>query len=104
MKTPRQIVLALCVSGLMTSAAVAATADKNDPLASLPPQGSVQLSQLIAKTEQRPGFYAIKSITYADGQYNVVYYMSDGAEVRLGYDAKTGDTRPPKSGGGLFGN
>ena len=73
-----------------------------DPIATLPPKDSIKLSQVISKTEERPGFYAIKSVSFSDGQYEVIYFMDDGAEVRLNYDAKTGTARPPKSGG-LFG-
>ncbi|NBJ13855.1 PepSY domain-containing protein [Microvirga arsenatis] len=84
------------------TSAFAQTDNKSDPLSTLPPPDSVKLSQVIAKTEVRPGFYAIKSVSFSDGQYEIVYFMQDGAEVRLNYDAKTGQARPPKSGG-LFG-
>lgn len=87
---------------LTISGAVAASQEAPDPLADLPPQGGVKLSQLVAETEGRPGFYAIKSVSYSRGEYEVVYSMQDGAEVRLNFDAKTGEVRPPKSGG-LFG-
>ncbi|MGX1101513.1 PepSY domain-containing protein [Amorphus sp. MBR-141] len=96
----RNFVLAISVLAILGSAA--ASQETPAPRADLPPQGSVKLSQLVAATEGREGFYAIKSILYSKGEYEVVYYMSDGAEVRLNFDAKTGEVRPPKSGG-LFG-
>jgi hypothetical protein len=87
---------------LTLSGAGAVSQESPKPLADLPPQGSIKLSQLISETEGRAGFYAIKSISYSGGEYEVVYYMMDGAEVRLNFDVKTGEVRPPKSGG-LFG-
>lgn len=95
-------IFALAISALILTGAVAASQEAPDPLADLPPQGSVKLSQLVAEVEGRAGFYAIKSISYSRGEYEVEYYMQDGAEVRLNFDAKTGEVRPPKSGG-LFG-
>ena len=83
------------------TSAFAQTKDKAGRLASLPPPDSIRLSQVIARTEGRPGFYAIKSVSFSDGQYEIVYFMDDGAEVKLNYDAKTGDARPPRRG--LFG-
>ncbi|MCK5933377.1 MAG: PepSY domain-containing protein [Fulvimarina manganoxydans] len=89
--------------GLFTATnAFAQSGTQPDPLAKLPPANSVKLSQVIAKTEGRPGFYAIKSVSFSDGEYEIVYFMDDGAEVRMNYDAKTGEARPPKTGG-LFG-
>ena len=72
-------------------------------LSKLPPPGGVKLSELIAQTERRPGFYAIESVSFSDsdGQYEVIYFMEDGAEVRINSDAATGSPRPPKRG--LFG-
>ena len=93
-------ILALVVSAATVSAAAAQLSP--DPRSDLPPQGSVRLSQVVAEIEGRPGFYAIKSLSYSRGEYEVIYYMSDGAEVRLNYDPKTAKVRPPKSGG-LFG-
>ncbi|MEE2952936.1 MAG: PepSY domain-containing protein [Pseudomonadota bacterium] len=94
------IIMAL---GLLTATSAFAQSDtRPDPLAKLPPANSVKLSQVIAKTEGRPGFYAIKSVSYSDGEYEIVYFMDDGAEVRMNYDAETGEARPPKEGG-LFG-
>ena len=87
---------------LTLSGSVAASQEKSDPRGNLPPPGSVKLSQLIAETEGRPGFHAVKSISYSRGEYAVVYYMKDGAEVKLNFDVKTGGVRPPSSGG-LFG-
>ena len=83
------------------TSAFAQTDHKTDPLSSLPPPDSVKLSQVIARTEGRPGFYAIKSVSFSGGQYEIVYYMVDGAEVKLNYDAKTGGARPPRRS--LFG-
>lgn len=95
-----------CVGLLVLTPFAAGAADdtpKRSPLSTLPPKGSVKLSQVIASAEARPGFYAIKSLKYKDNQYEVLYYMEDGAEVRLNYDSKTGQASPPASGGGLFG-
>ncbi|TFF25049.1 hypothetical protein E3C22_06610 [Jiella endophytica] len=106
MQIHRQIAAGILLSGLLMGTAIAATnqnGDDNDPLKGLPPQGSVKLSKVVATAEERPGFYAIKSIDYSDGDYHVVYYMNDGAEVHIDYDAKTGDGHPPKSSG-LFGD
>ncbi|MCW7546327.1 PepSY domain-containing protein [Aurantimonas litoralis] len=87
---------------LTLSGTVAASQESPELPADLPPKGSVKLSQLISETEGRAGFHAIKSISYSRGEYEVVYYMMDGAEVRLNFDVKTGAVKPPKSGG-LFG-
>lgn len=96
-------IFALAIVALTVSGAVAASPEAPATGPDLPPQGSVKLSQLIAQAEERAGFFAIKSISYSSNEYEVIYYMDDGAEVRLNLDAKTGDVRPPKSGG-LFGN
>ncbi|MEF2072162.1 PepSY domain-containing protein [Consotaella aegiceratis] len=97
-----KLALAIALNLMMVTAGLAASNPDDDPKAQLPPQSSIKLSQLIEKAEQRPGFYAIKSISYSDGQYEVIYYMDDGAEVHLNYNAATGQIEPPKSGG-LFG-
>lgn len=99
---PRLKIRYVAFAILTLSGAVAASQESPKPLADLPPQGSVKLSQLILETEGRAGFYAIKSISYSRGEYPFIYYMMDGAEVRLNFDVKTGEVRPPKSGG-LFG-
>ena len=79
-----------------------ASAQENNPLSKLPPPEGIKLSAVISEVEGRPGFYAIESVSFADGEYRVVYFMADGAEVRINYDAKTGASRPPRRG--LFGN
>jgi|TARA_R110000751_G_scaffold156366_3_gene261818 hypothetical protein len=93
--------IACVITTLIISGTVAVSQETPASLVELPPQGGVKLSQLLAELEGRAGFYAIKSISYSRGEYEVVYYMQDGAEVRLNLDAKSGDVRPPKSG--LFG-
>ncbi|MBP0616575.1 PepSY domain-containing protein [Jiella mangrovi] len=104
MQIYRQLAAGILLSGLMMGSAIAAASQNdNDPLKTLPPKDSVKLSTVIATAEKRPGFYAIKSIDYSDGDYHVVYFMNDGAEVRIDYDAKTGQGHPPKSSG-LFGD
>jgi hypothetical protein len=90
------------VSGWIFGSLVSASAQDDDPLAKLPPPDSIKLSAVIAEVEGRPGFYGIESISFTDGEYRVVYFMADGAEVRINYDAKTGASRPPRRG--LFGN
>ena len=90
------------ISGLLFGSLVSAAAEDKDPLSKLPPPDSIKLSTVIEQVEGRPGFYAIESITFADGEYRIVYFMGDGAEVRINYDAKTGASRPPRRG--LFGN
>ncbi|MFC3694605.1 PepSY domain-containing protein [Chenggangzhangella methanolivorans] len=95
------VLVGLCL--FASTGAFAQSSNKSDPLSSLPPRDSVKLSQVIAKAEVRPGFFAIKTVSFSAGQYEVVYFMDDGAEVRINFDAKTGEARPPKTGG-LFGN
>ena len=90
------------VSGWILGSLNCASAQDNGPLSKLPPTDSIKLSSVIAEVEKRPGFYGIESVSFADGEYRVVYFMSDGAEVRINYDAKTGASRPPSRG--LFGN
>ncbi|MEN3793859.1 PepSY domain-containing protein [Fulvimarina sp. MAC3] len=94
--------IVMALSLFAATSAFAQSDSQPDPLAKLPPADSVKLSEVIAKTEGRPGFYAIKSVSFSDGEYEIVYFMDDGAEVRMNYDAKTGDARPPETGG-LFG-
>ena len=90
------------VSGLLFGSLVAASAQDDDPRSKLPPPDSIKLSTVIEQVEGRPGFYGIESISFSDGEYRIVYFMADGAEVRINYDAKTGASRPPRRG--LFGN
>lgn len=90
------------LSGLLFGSIVSASAQDRDPLSKLPPPDSIKLSAVIAEVERRPGFFGIESISFAEGEYRVVYFMADGAEVRINYDAKTGASRPPRRG--LFGN
>ena len=59
---------------LTISGALAAAQDEPDPLADLPPQGSVKLSQLVAETEGRPGFYAIEHFLLRRGIRGRVLY------------------------------
>lgn len=54
-------------------------------------------SEILAAVEARQGFALLKRVDYSDGQYRVEYYMDDGAEVSVTYDARTGRTVPPSS-------
>ncbi|MBC7284032.1 hypothetical protein [Hoeflea sp.] len=92
----------LLASALLFGMLISASAQDRDPLSKLPPPDSIKLSTVIEQVEGRPGFYGIESISFADGEYRIVYFMADGAEVRINYDAKTGASRPPRRG--LFGN
>ncbi|MCO6389238.1 hypothetical protein [Aliihoeflea sp. 40Bstr573] len=94
--------VSLLVSGWILVSLNAASAQDDGPLSKLPPPDSIKLSSVIAQVEKRPGYYGIDNISFADGEYRVVYYMDDGAEVRINYNAKTGASRPPRKG--LFGN
>ncbi len=70
-------------------AASPAVADVKDR----PPDGSKLLSEIIASVEKRENFAFIDEVDLEDGIYEIVYFMKDGAEVKLKLDPRTG--QPP---------
>jgi len=85
MRTP----ILLAVSLLLTSSAFAVVPEA-------PPTDAVKLSDVVGKVEARPEFAFIDQIEYSNGMYQVVFYMKDGAEVRMEYDVRTGLPVAPK--------
>ena len=75
-----------------------AAADETKRSEDIPPADGLKLSKIVEMVEQRPGFYAFSRISYKENQYEIIYFMKDGAEVHLNYDARTGDVRPPERG------
>lgn len=61
-----------------------------------PPPGSAKLSAILTSVEARPDFSFVNSVDYGSGRYQIVYYMSDGAEVRMEFDAMSGEPIKPE--------
>ncbi len=80
----------LAISLLMTTSAFAVAPEA-------PPANAVKLSEIVTKVEARPEFSFIDQISFSGGVYQVVFYMKDGAEVRMEYDVKTGAPIVPKT-------
>ena len=78
------------ISLLMTTSAFAVAPEA-------PPANAVKLSEIIGKVETRPEFAFIDQISYSGGIYQIVFYMRDGAEVRMEYDVRTGSPIVPKA-------
>jgi len=76
-------------AGLLLLVATPAFAAGREP----PPPDAKPLSQIIADVEKRPNFAYVDAVDYARGAYMVIYYMKDGAEVRMEIDAKTGQMK-----------
>ncbi|GGD29149.1 PepSY domain-containing protein [Aureimonas glaciei] len=85
MRTP----ILFAVSLLFTTSALAVAPEA-------PPVDAIRLSEVVGKVEARPEFAFIDQIDYSDGVYQVVFYMKDGAEVRIEYDVRTGEPIVPK--------
>jgi hypothetical protein len=85
MRTPILIAFSL----LLTTSAFAVAPEA-------PPANAVKLSEIVGKVEARPEFSFIDQISFSGGVYQVVFYMKDGAEVRMEYDVKTGAPIVPK--------
>lgn len=79
----------VAISLLMTTGAFAVAPEA-------PPANAVKLSEIIGKVETRPEFSFIDQISFSGGIYQIVFYMKDGAEVRMEYDVKTGAPIVPK--------
>lgn len=59
-----------------------------------PPQGSLKLSQIIAKVEAREGFAYVSEIDWSQsGYYEVTYMTTDKAKVELHLDPVSGATK-----------
>lgn len=69
--------------------ALPAAADFDDR----PADGAKSLSEIVTAVEKRSNFAFIDEISIDKGIYEIIYYMTDGAEVKLHIDAKTG--QPP---------
>lgn len=59
----------------------------------VPPAGSVALSAILAKVEQRPGFQYVDEIEWEDGAYSIVYFTDDKAKVEIHFDPVTGEPK-----------
>lgn len=70
--------------------ALPAAADFDDR----PATGAKSLSEIVTAVEKRPNFAFIDEVSIDTGIYEITYFMSDGAEVKLHIDAKTG--QPPQ--------
>ncbi|GGE33089.1 hypothetical protein GCM10007276_07940 [Agaricicola taiwanensis] len=60
-----------------------------------PPQGAKMLSEIVSIVEKREKFAFIDEIDIEKGIYEITYFMTDGAEVKLHLDARTG--QPPSA-------
>jgi len=58
-----------------------------------PPSGSMPLSQIVAKVEQRPDFGYLKEIEWDDGLYEVEYRSKDGGVREVKLDPRSGEPR-----------
>ena len=63
----------------------------------MPAPNGVKASEIIAAIEKREGYAYLGSIENEDGNYLVVYYMSDGAEVTIAYSSATGLPLAPEA-------
>ncbi|RZI57929.1 MAG: PepSY domain-containing protein [Zymomonas sp.] len=86
MRTPAAL---FAFSLLMTTGALAVAPEA-------PPANAAKLSDIVAKVETRPEFSFIDQVSYSGGVYQIVFYMKDGAEVRMEYDVRTGNPIVPK--------
>jgi uncharacterized membrane protein YkoI len=73
-----------------TLVALPALADFQDR----PPEGAKRLSEILSTVEKRDKFAFIDEIDLDSGVYEITYFMTDGAEVKLQLDARTG--QPPE--------
>lgn len=80
----RRFMIAAVAGFLLTSAVSAEVA---------PPAGSIPLSQIIAKVEQRPDFSHLKEVEWDDGLYEVEYRTKDGGTREVKLDPRTGEPR-----------
>ncbi|MGJ4860041.1 PepSY domain-containing protein [Labrys sp. KB_33_2] len=79
------------LAGLLLLAGVASAQTTST---ALPPQGSLKLSQIIAKVEAREGFAYISEVEWSQsGYYEVTYMTTDKAKVELHLDPMSGSTR-----------
>jgi hypothetical protein len=62
-----------------------------------PSNDAKKLSEIVATVEKRDNFAFIDEIDFDSGVYEIVYFMKDGAEVKLQLDARTGE--PPVNQG-----
>lgn len=60
----------------------------------VPPQGSLKLSEIIAKIEKRDQFQYVSEIDWnEDGYYDITYRTNDKAKVEIKIDPKTGQPK-----------
>lgn len=63
----------------------------------MPAPDGVKVSQIVAEIEKREGYAYLGRIENDDGNYRVIYYMSDGAEVSITYSSATGQPLAPEA-------
>lgn len=83
-------ILTLVALSLMSTSSAFAVATE------APPADGAKLSDIVAKIESRPDFLFIEQVDFASGKYQVIFYMVDGAEVRMEFDPVTGEPIAPK--------
>lgn len=78
----KPLLLAVLMAGLVSAPALAEEK---------PPQGSLPLSAIAAKVEQRQDFLAFNIIDFDNDRYEIRYWTVGGKERKIYIDPRTGN-------------